>query len=147
MISCELVRGANLVEVSLGRGGAICIYNGNGNTDVVVDVEGWLSLAGTDTTTAGLYRPVVPARLVDTRLHAGGSTTIGPGQSIDVQVAGNGNVPALAGRSPSQITRQLYDFKAGTRNGEGAAMMKPQVANMTDDMRIDIAAYLASLDP
>src|SRR5207302_940587 len=59
---------ANLVEVSLGRGGAICIYNGNGNTDVVVDVEGWLSLAGTDTTTAGLYRPVVPARLVDTRL-------------------------------------------------------------------------------
>ncbi len=60
---------------------------------------------------------------------------------------GNGNVPALAGRSPSQITRQLYDFKAGTRNGEGAAMMKPEVANMTDGMRIDIAAYLASLDP
>jgi cytochrome c553 len=60
---------------------------------------------------------------------------------------GNGNVPALAGRSPAQITRQLYDFKAGTRNGEGAAMMKPEVANMTDDMRIDIASYLASLDP
>ena len=60
---------------------------------------------------------------------------------------GNGNVPALAGRSPSQITRQLYDFKTGMRNGDGAAMMKPQVANMTDDMRIDIAAYLASLNP
>jgi cytochrome c553 len=60
---------------------------------------------------------------------------------------GNGNVPALAGRSPSQITRQLYDFKAGTRNGAGAAMMKPEVANMTDDVRIDIAAYLASLNP
>ncbi|MDQ6713499.1 MAG: glycosyl hydrolase family 18 protein [Candidatus Dormibacteraeota bacterium] len=85
---------ANLVEVSLGRGGAICIYNGNGNTDVVVDVEGWLSLAGTDTTTAGLYRPVVPARLLDTRIGTGGSTTIRPGQSIDLQVAGKGNVPA-----------------------------------------------------
>jgi len=60
---------------------------------------------------------------------------------------GNGNVPALAGRSPAQITRQLYDFKAGTHNGEGAAMMKPEVANMTGDMRIDIAAYLASLNP
>ena len=60
---------------------------------------------------------------------------------------GNGNVPALAGRSPSQIARQLYDFKSGARNGAGAAMMKPQVANMTDDMRIDIAAYLASLTP
>ena len=60
---------------------------------------------------------------------------------------GNGSVPALAGRSPSGLVRQLYDFKAGTRNGEGAAMMKPEVTNMTDDMRIDIAAYLASLDP
>ena len=60
---------------------------------------------------------------------------------------GNGNVPALAGRSPAQITRQLYDFKAGTRNGPGADMMKPEVVNMTDDMRIDIAAYLASLNP
>jgi len=60
---------------------------------------------------------------------------------------GNGAVPALAGRSPSGLVRQLYDFKAGTRNGEGAAMMKPEVANINDDMRIDIAAYLASLDP
>ncbi|HSS14552.1 MAG TPA: c-type cytochrome, partial [Rhizomicrobium sp.] len=60
---------------------------------------------------------------------------------------GNGAVPALAGRSPSGIVRQLHDFKSGTRNGEGAAMMKPEVANMTDDMRIDIAAYLASLNP
>lgn len=60
---------------------------------------------------------------------------------------GNGNVPALAGRSPAQIVRQLYDFKTGARNGSGAAMMKPEVANMTDDMRLDIAAYLASLEP
>ena len=60
---------------------------------------------------------------------------------------GNGNVPALAGRSPSELVRQLHDFKSGSRNGEGAAMMKPEVANMTDEMRIDIAAYLASLNP
>ncbi len=60
---------------------------------------------------------------------------------------GNGAVPALAGRSPSGIVRQLHDFKAGTRNGPGAAMMQPEVANMTDDMQINIAAYLASLNP
>jgi len=60
---------------------------------------------------------------------------------------GNGSVPALAGRSPSELVRQLYDFKSGTRNGEGAAMMKPEVANMNDQMRLDIAAYLSSLDP
>ncbi|HJT43773.1 MAG TPA: c-type cytochrome [Rhizomicrobium sp.] len=63
------------------------------------------------------------------------------------ELKGNGNVPALAGRSPSGLVRQLYDFKSGKRNGPGAAMMKSQVANMTDDMRLDIAAYLASLNP
>jgi cytochrome c553 len=56
-------------------------------------------------------------------------------------------VPALAGRSPSELVRQLYDFKSGGRNGDGAAMMKPEVANITDPMRLDIAAYLSSLDP
>jgi cytochrome c553 len=60
---------------------------------------------------------------------------------------GSGAVPALAGRSPSGMVRQLHDFKAGTRNGPGAAMMQPEVARMTDDNQIDIAAYLASLNP
>jgi cytochrome c553 len=60
---------------------------------------------------------------------------------------GNGNVPALAGRSPSELVRQLHDFKAGTRDGAGAAMMKPEVANLTDDNQLDIAAYLSSLNP
>ena len=63
------------------------------------------------------------------------------------QFHGNGDVPPLAGRSPSQLTRQLYDFKTGARNGPGAAMMKPQVEKMTADQRIDIVAYLSSLNP
>ena len=33
------------------------------------------------------------------------------------------------------------------KQGAGAAMMQPEVAHMTDDMQIDIAAYLASLNP
>ena len=60
---------------------------------------------------------------------------------------GDGNVPALAGRSPSLIVRQLYDIQHGTRSGDAVAPMKPEVANMTDENRIDIAAYLASLKP
>lgn len=60
---------------------------------------------------------------------------------------GNGQIPALAGHSPSYITRQLTDFKRGTRRGEGADMMRPEVANLSDDMRLDIAAYIASLSP
>jgi cytochrome c553 len=58
---------------------------------------------------------------------------------------GNGNVPGLAGRSPSGIVRQLYDIQHGTRTGPAVEPMKPEVAKMTDENRLDIAAYLASL--
>ena len=60
---------------------------------------------------------------------------------------GSGHVPALAGRSPGFIVRQLYDFKHGKRRGAAADMMQPQVVQMTAAMRADIAAYLASLSP
>ena len=60
---------------------------------------------------------------------------------------GDGNVPALAGRSPSTLVRQLYDIQHGTRGGPTVDPMKPEVANMTNENRVDIAAYLASLNP
>jgi cytochrome c553 len=60
---------------------------------------------------------------------------------------GSGDVPGLAGRSPSGIVRQLYDIKYGTRSGAAVDPMKPEVASMTDENRVDIAAYLSSLKP
>ncbi len=60
---------------------------------------------------------------------------------------GTGDVPGLAGRSPSGIVRQLYDIQHGTRTGAAVDLMKPEVAAMTDENRVYIAAYLASLKP
>ena len=60
---------------------------------------------------------------------------------------GQGAVPSIAGRSPSYIVRQLYDFQTGVRNGRGALLMKPSVARLSADDMISIAAYLASLQP
>jgi cytochrome c553 len=60
---------------------------------------------------------------------------------------GSGDVPALAGRSPSGIVRQLYDIQHNTRTGPAVDPMKPEVATMSDENRVDIAAYLASLKP
>ncbi len=60
---------------------------------------------------------------------------------------GMGPVPALAGRSPSYIVRQLYDFKHGTRNGDWAVLMKPVVENLTLEDMVALAAYTASLAP
>jgi len=58
---------------------------------------------------------------------------------------GGDTIPPLAGRSPSAMGRQLYDFKTGARNGKNAAMMKPVVEKLTDEDIVDISAYLASL--
>jgi cytochrome c553 len=60
---------------------------------------------------------------------------------------GVGNVPPLAGRSPSYLARQLYDIKHGTRRGPVVAPMLPEVAHMTPADSIAIVAYLASLKP
>jgi cytochrome c553 len=56
-------------------------------------------------------------------------------------------VPALTGRSPTYIMRQLYDFHSGARSGQGGMLMKPVAAQLTLGDMIDVAAYLASLAP
>jgi cytochrome c553 len=56
-------------------------------------------------------------------------------------------VPGIAGRSPSYIVRQLYDFKQGARAGSTGAPMKPVVEKLTVGDMTMLAAYLASLTP
>jgi cytochrome c553 len=60
---------------------------------------------------------------------------------------GLGPVPGIAGRSPSYLVRQMYDMQQGTRNGTWTQLMKPVVANLTEEDLIDIAAYTASRMP
>ncbi|HET8698375.1 MAG TPA: c-type cytochrome [Gammaproteobacteria bacterium] len=56
-------------------------------------------------------------------------------------------VPTLRGRSPSYIARQLADMKAGKRNGAWTPLMAPVVASLGSDDILNLAAYLASLEP
>jgi cytochrome c553 len=58
---------------------------------------------------------------------------------------GVGDIPRLAGVHPTYVARQLYLFKAGLSNGLAAALMKPVVANLTDEDIVNLAAYIASL--
>jgi cytochrome c553 len=55
------------------------------------------------------------------------------------------DAPGIAGRSPSYLARQLYDFQQGTRHGEMAAAMQPVVANLTAADIVNLTAYAASL--
>ncbi len=58
-----------------------------------------------------------------------------------------GDIPRLAGRSPSFLMRQLVDLRSGTRKGGASELMKPVVANLTDANMVAIVAFLASRDP
>ncbi len=60
---------------------------------------------------------------------------------------GNGDIPPLAGRSPTYIARQLQDFKTGARTGGQAEQMAPVVAPMQASDMIALSAYLGSLRP
>lgn len=60
---------------------------------------------------------------------------------------GLGPVPALAGRSPSYLARQLYDLQSGARRGLWSPLMAPVVAELTTADILNLAAYAASLEP
>jgi cytochrome c553 len=60
---------------------------------------------------------------------------------------GMAQFPGIAGRSPTYIVRQLYDFKHGARKGSGAAMMQPTVEKLGIEDVVNLAAYLATLAP
>jgi hypothetical protein len=81
----------NLVEVALGTGGKVSAFNFSGSTHVVMDVAGWV--ATPPPTADGFFNSLAAARILDTRSSVGG-VTIGPNTSIDVQVTGQGLVPA-----------------------------------------------------
>jgi len=60
---------------------------------------------------------------------------------------GKGNVPGLAGRSPSYVVRQLYDIQSGARAGQAVQVMRGLVAHLDANDMVDLAAYIASMAP
>ena len=83
----------NLVVATIGAGGRVTVFNHIGSVHVLFDVEGWISTPQTTAGTAGLFRPLTPARLMDTRTGHGGSGRLQAGQTVNLQVAGVGEVP------------------------------------------------------
>jgi cytochrome c553 len=77
----------------------------------------------------------------------GAGKTIVCGICHGADMHGLGDVPRLAGRSPSYLMRQLFDMKNGARTTLNSALMKAVVAGLTEEDMMNIAAYLASLQP
>jgi cytochrome c553 len=60
---------------------------------------------------------------------------------------GLGPVPGIAGRSPSYLVRQMYDMQQGARKGLWTELMKPVVANLTEEDLLTLAAFAAAQKP
>jgi cytochrome c553 len=80
-------------------------------------------------------------------LAAGGGRTLSCGSCHGPDLKGLGPIPGIAGRSPSYIVRQLYDYKHGARAGIGSALMKESVEKLNIEDMISLAAHAASLAP
>jgi hypothetical protein len=86
---------SNLVTVTLGANGGqgwINIYNGVGSVNVLVDVEGYFTPQAA-TVVQGLFHPITPVRVCDTRSSCEGHVAIGSGASIVVTVGTAGGIP------------------------------------------------------
>ncbi len=62
-------------------------------------------------------------------------------------LTGVGSIPGIAGRSPSYLVRQIYDFQQHARAGRAGALMAPVVEKLSHDDMISLAAYVSSLKP
>jgi hypothetical protein len=83
----------NAVFSKIGSDGSISVFNSAGNTNIIVDVNGWYP-------TDGAFTPTAPARILDTR--AGQNTVdgryvatgaIGAGQSMKIAILGRNGLP------------------------------------------------------
>lgn len=111
---------ANLVMVPVGTDGAIHLYNSAGNTNLLVDVLGYLQTGAAESTRAGRVIPLTsPYRALDTRQASFGGVPLGPAQaedwsfaafaaSVNIDNISVGNQAALIGNLTNASLGRLY---------------------------------------
>lgn len=77
----------------------------------------------------------------------GNGKTLPCGKCHGADLRGLGPIPGIAGRSPSYLTRQIYNMKQGARAGVGSKIMTGVVTELKSEDIVALAAYAASLTP
>jgi N-acetylmuramoyl-L-alanine amidase len=94
----------NLVHVAVGSGGKVSVYAGGADLHVVADLFGWTSDGGATLSPGeGLFHPVVPYRILDTR----STVALGPGESRSLRVTGTGGAAGLPASGVSAVVLNL----------------------------------------
>jgi hypothetical protein len=129
----NFVRGqivAQMAVVSVNAAGQFTL-DASAPVQLIVDVEGYFTSA--DTATArGLFNPLDPARIMDSRTRLGASAP-GPGGTSTLQVTGHGGVPATGVSAVVINTTVTASTTAGfvTDFPAGTAMPQTSTINFT----------------
>ncbi|MGW0468481.1 FlgD immunoglobulin-like domain containing protein [Streptomyces sp. NPDC003027] len=115
---------ANAVVVPV-KDGQITLYNHTGTVDLIADVSGYFT---TDAAQGARFRPVTPARVMDTRQGLGGHK-LGPAQSVALPVAGTGEVP-VTGASAVVLNVTATNATAPTYLAATTRAGTPTVSNI-----------------
>jgi hypothetical protein len=102
---------ANQVIVPMSLDGKVSFFSSDG-ADVIVDVAGYFTDASAASASTGLFTPVVPGRVFDTR--SGSPAKLGPStatRTAIVTVNGKGNLPATG---MSAVAMNLTATDTGT---------------------------------
>ena len=93
------------------------------------------------------YVPKGSIGMGETLVTTGGGKTVACGICHGQTLQGLGDVPAIAGRHPNYIVRQMWNMQNGDRVGNSAALMRQVVEKLSNDDMLAIAAYVASRVP
>ncbi len=113
---------ANNVTASIDRNGSICLFSYAG-TDLIVDVGGWYTGAGTPGAMVG----VTPERVVDTRYGIGWPSRVVPEKPLVIDIAGMSATRPDGTRvtAPSDVSAVSLNVTAVTPVGHGFLTVWP----------------------
>ena len=123
---------ANLVMVPVRADGTIAIFNSSGRADVIIDVLGWY-------TSVGDFRPLTPARLMDTRNEPTvdgrfrSTGAFGPGESRTLAISGRGGVPSSGVAAVALTVTAVDPTASGYLTVHPTGTPRPTASNLNFD--------------
>jgi hypothetical protein len=133
---------ANQALIRVGTDGTISIFNNAGQTDVLVDIVGWVGIDSSanngQTTTA------TPTRILDTRTTNGGhNAPLLNGQSLTLQVEGAGGIPATG---VSSVWANITAIPVGSAGGYLTAYPAGPAAPATSTVNFPNGVTIANFE-
>ncbi|MEY2522204.1 MAG: hypothetical protein QOJ66_769 [Ilumatobacteraceae bacterium] len=118
---------ANLVVVPVGAGGAVSLFT-MGGADLIADVAGWFTDSTAAVGSAGLFVPVTPVRMLDTRQEPTAPTS--PVSSLTRMIGSTAVVPPNAASAVAANLTVTESGGAGYVTAWPADTTRPLVSNL-----------------